>query len=160
MIQGRTMDQFITLPDGTLLVVNGTAGYAQATSQTPLSMTWLTVYRSPLGLEFTRCGPIDWPVICNQNAPAGNLWSNTGLPSSNVARSYHSSAILLSDDSIVIAGPNPDVDSSIQALFAPLNTKPNPNPPYFSAITRHQPSGIPTTLSYGGQSFNFTIPAT
>ncbi|KAG6822490.1 hypothetical protein H0H93_005473, partial [Arthromyces matolae] len=40
MLEGRTMGQFIILPDGTLLVVNGglngTAGYAFKTGQTPI----------------------------------------------------------------------------------------------------------------------------
>ncbi|KAI6125929.1 putative copper radical oxidase [Pisolithus croceorrhizus] len=103
------------LEDGTMLVVNGglngTAGYAQATGMTPNFST---------------------PAIYNPNMPSGSRWSNAGLGTSNLARLYHSSAMLLPDASVMIAGSNPNID----------------------------PTGIPSQLSYGGAYFNITVPAT
>ena len=156
MIQGRTMGQFIILPDGTLLVVNGgengTAGYAQATGQTP------NYGNMAYGMSLAA-GPIGQPAIYNPNAPAGSRWSNTGLSSSNIARLYHSSAILLPDGSVMIAGSNPNVDVNTSTIYPTQYQAEYFYPPYFSATARPQPSGIPNTLSYGGQFFNITIPA-
>ena len=156
MIQGRTMGQFIILPDGTLLVVNGgkngTAGYAQATGQTP------NYGDMPYGMSLAA-GPIGQPAIYNPNAPAGSRWSNTGLSSSNIARLYHSSAILLPDGSVMIAGSNPNVDVNTSTVYPTQYKAEYFYPPYFSAPIRPQPRGIPNTLSYGGQFFDITIPA-
>ncbi|KAI9567949.1 putative copper radical oxidase [Boletus coccyginus] len=114
MLEGRTMGQFITLPDGTLLVVNGarngTAGYAQATGQTP------SFNLMPYG-ESLASGPVGTPAIYNPNMPSGSRWSNAGLASSDIARLYHSSAILLPDASVLIAGSNPNVDVNTSTIF-------------------------------------------
>ena len=156
MIEGRTMGQFIILPDGMLLVVNGgengTAGYAQATGQTP------NYGDMSYGMSLAA-GPRGQPAIYNPNAPAGSRWSNTGLSTSNIARLYHSSAMLLPDGSVMIAGSNPNVDVNTSTIYPTQYKAEYFYPPYFSATTRPQPSGIPNTLSYGGQFFNITIPA-
>src|SRR5712671_24454 len=95
---GRTMGQFVALPDGTLLLLNGaqcgTAGYAertQATLQLPYGMSLAT-------------NPVLQPVIYNPNAPSGSRWSSAGLGSSTIPRMYHSTAVLLPDGSVMIAG--------------------------------------------------------
>ncbi|KAH7908701.1 putative copper radical oxidase [Hygrophoropsis aurantiaca] len=156
MLEGRTMGQFIILPDGTLLVVNGgvngTAGYAQATGQTA------TYAEMPFG-ESLASGPVGTPAIYNPNQPKGSRWSNAGLGSTNIARLYHSSAMLLPDASVMIAGSNPNIDVNTSTIYPTTYTAEIFYPPYFSASVRPQPSGIPTTLSYGGNSFDLTIPA-
>ncbi|KAG6814614.1 hypothetical protein H0H93_012858, partial [Arthromyces matolae] len=67
MLEGRTMGQFIILPDGTLLVVNGglngTAGYAPQTGTTLLQGDM------PFGMSLAS-GPVGTPAIYNPNAPA------------------------------------------------------------------------------------------
>jgi hypothetical protein len=155
MIQGRTMGQFIILPDGKMLVVNGgangTAGYAQQTNLTPLN-------QMPFG-ESLAAGPIGQPAIYDPNAPAGSRWSNTGLATSNIARLYHSSAILLPDASVMIAGSNPNIDVNLSTIYPTTYKAEYFYPPYFSAKTRPKPTGIPTTLSYGGDPFDVTVPA-
>ena len=109
MLDSRTMGQFISLPDGTLLVVNGgrngTAGYcnAQVTGQTPCFNLM------PYG-EFLAVGT---SAIYNPNMPSGSRWSNAGLGSSSIARLYHSSAMLLPDASVLIAGSNPNIDVNV-----------------------------------------------
>lgn len=156
MIQGRTMGQFITLPNGKMLVVNGgangTAGYATATGQTP------TIGLMPFA-ESLASGPVGQPAIYDPNAPAGSRWSNTGLATSSIARLYHSSAMLLPDGSVMIAGSNPNIDVNTTAIYPTTYKAEYFYPPYFSAKTRPQPSGIPQTLSYGGNAFDITIPA-
>jgi hypothetical protein len=156
MLEGRTMGQFIILPDGKLLIVNGglngTAGYATATGQT-----------SSLGLmpygESLAAGPVGTPAIYDPNAPAGKRWSRAGFSTSNIARLYHSSAMLLPDGSVMIAGSNPNVDVNLTTVFPTTYKAEIFYPSYFSATTRPVPTGVPSTVSYGGNPFDVTLPS-
>ncbi|KAF5381705.1 hypothetical protein D9615_005602 [Tricholomella constricta] len=156
MLEGRTMSQFIILPDGKMLVINGglngTAGYATATGQTS------SFADMPFGMSLAS-GPIGTPAIYDPNAPKGSRWSNAGLGTSNIPRLYHSSAILLPDGSVLVAGSNPNVDVNTTTVFPTEYRSEIFYPPYFGAKTRPAPSGIPKTISYGGNSFDITIPA-
>ncbi|KAJ7651007.1 copper radical oxidase variant A [Roridomyces roridus] len=157
MIEGRTMGQFIILPDGKLLVVNGglngTAGFGRNT-------TAFSTAEMPYGQSYAS-GPVGQPAIFDPNAPKGQRWSNVGFDTSQIARLYHSSAILLPDASVFIAGSNPnlDVNTSTTVPYPTEYRAEKFYPPYFSASTRPAPSGMPSTLSYGGDPFDITIPA-
>ncbi|KLO09513.1 glyoxal oxidase [Schizopora paradoxa] len=152
---GRTMGQFILLPDGTMLIVNGglngTAGYAQATGQTP------TFGQMGFG-ESLASGPQLTPAIYDPRKPSGSRWSQAGLSTAQFPRLYHSSAILLPDASVLIAGSNPNVDVNTSTVFPTTYTAEKFYPPYF-ASTRPVPQGVPTNISYGGPYFNVTVPA-
>ncbi|KAJ6525604.1 glyoxal oxidase N-terminus-domain-containing protein [Mycena capillaripes] len=156
MIEGRTMGQFIILPTGKLLMVNGglngTAGYADNTGQTPNTADM------PFG-QSLAAGPVGTPAIYDPEAPAGSRWSNAGLATSSIARLYHSSALLLPDATVLIAGSNPNVDVNLTRVFPTTYKAEIFYPPYFSASTRPVPSGIPSKLTYGGDAFDITIPA-
>ena len=157
MLVGRTMGQFITLPDGTMLVINGgtngTAGYANRTLYTT-SLDKMPFYQS------LASGPVGTPAIYNPNAPQGSRWSSAGLGSSKIARLYHSSAILLPDASVLIAGSNPNMDVQLTAPFPTTYTAEIFYPPYFASSVRPQVTGVPQTLSYGGPYFNLTVAPT
>jgi len=157
MLEGRTMGQFIILPDGKLLVVNGalngTAGFSSnGTLVTPPG-------QMPFGASLAS-GPVGTPAIYDPTAPRGSRWSNKGFNSSPIPRLYHSSAILLPDASVLIAGSNPNLDVNTSAFFPTTYEAEIFYPPYFSATTRPAPTGMPKTLTYGGNPFNITIPAT
>ncbi|KAF8268119.1 glyoxal oxidase [Lactarius quietus] len=153
---GRTMGQFIALPDGTFLVLNGaengTAGYAQGTLSTP------DPGAMPYG-ESLSAGPVGQPAVYNPNAPLGSRWSTTGLSTSTVPRLYHSSAVLLPDGSVMIAGSNPNADVNLTTIYPTTYTAEYFFPLYFSASTRPAPQNIPQTLSYGGDYFDIIIPS-
>jgi len=153
---GRTMGQFIALPDGTFLILNGaqngTAGYAQSIPNFPVNLM-------PYG-ESLASGPVGQPAIYNPNAPAGSRWSTNGLGTSNIARMYHSSALLLPDGSVMIAGSNPNIDVNVTTVFPTTYSAEYFYPPYFAATTRPVPQNIPSTLSYGGNYFDIIIPPT
>ncbi|TFK34621.1 glyoxal oxidase N-terminus-domain-containing protein [Crucibulum laeve] len=156
MLDGRTMGQFVLLPDGTMLVVNGglngTAGYSQATGQT------FSFSDMPFG-ESLASGPVGTPAIYDPSKPKGSRWSNQGLGTTSIPRLYHSSAILLPDGSVLIAGSNPNVDVNLTTVFPTTYKAEIFYPPYFAAKTRPVPSGIPNTITYGGNAFDITIPA-
>ncbi|KAF7301375.1 hypothetical protein MIND_00702700 [Mycena indigotica] len=154
---GRTMGQFIILPDGKMLVVNGgakgTAGYGRNNSITPES-------EMPFQQSFAA-EPVGQPALYDPNADPGKRWTTTGFATSSIARLYHSSAILLPDGAVLIAGSNPNLDVNISSAvkFPTTYTAEKFYPPYFSASVRPAPSGVPSTLSYGGKPFDITIPA-
>ncbi|KAF8347453.1 glyoxal oxidase [Amanita rubescens] len=156
MLEGRTMGQFIILPDGTLFLVNGglngTAGYSRVTAQTS------DLSKMPYG-ESLASGPVGTPAIYSPNAPQGQRWSNAGLGTSNIARLYHSSAMLLADGSVLMAGSNPNYDVNLTTAFPTTYQAEIFYPPYFGAPVRPVISGAPNTISYGGQPFNISISA-
>ena len=153
---GRSMGQFIGLPDGTLLLLNGaqygTAGYANQTGNTP------TLAQMPYGHSLAA-GPVLQPLIYNPNAPAGSRFSNAGLGNSTIPRLYHSTAVLLPDGSVMVAGSNPNADVNISTVYPTTYTAEYFYPPYFNAKTRPAPQNVPTTLSYGGNPFDITVPS-
>ncbi|RSH80521.1 uncharacterized protein EHS24_009101 [Apiotrichum porosum] len=143
---GRSMGQFINLPDRRLLFVNGagtgTAGYGTDTWAVGHSYADNPQYQS---------------YYLDKSKPAGQRWSKAAT--SKIARMYHSSAVLLPDGSVAVAGsnPNPDyipnngtytyfTDSSIEIFY----------PDYYDK-SRPKPSGMPSTITYGGDYFNVTL---
>ncbi|OBZ66532.1 Galactose oxidase [Grifola frondosa] len=156
MLEGRTMGQFIALPDQTMLLVNGglngTAGYSQRTLNT------LTFGAMPFG-ESLASGPVGTPAIYNPKAPAGQRWSRAGFQTSNIARLYHSSALLLPDASVLIAGSNPNIDVNTSSTFPTQYQAEIFYPLYFSATIRPSPQNVPKTISYGGDPVDITVPS-
>ncbi|KAJ7070506.1 copper radical oxidase variant A [Mycena amicta] len=154
--QGRTMGQFIILPTGKLLIVNGgangTAGYGARNLLTaPEDMPWHQSFAS---------GPVGTPAMYDPLAPAGKRWSTDGFETSQIARLYHSSAILLPDGAVLVAGSNPNLDVNVSSAvqFQTEYRAEKFYPPYFSG-TKPSPQGVPNKLSYGGNGFDVTIPA-
>ncbi|PWN36401.1 DUF1929-domain-containing protein [Meira miltonrushii] len=155
----RTMGQFIHLPTGQMVIVNGaqmgTAGYG--------NMSWNKI--NGVNFEGLSNNPTYQPVLYDPEKPMGSRLSRDGFGISNIARLYHSSAILLPDGSVLIGGSNPHQDVSINM---PANTSPQAfnttyemekwYPPYFFE-TRPEPTGLPSYILYGGATWNFTMPA-
>lgn len=155
MPKGRTMGQFVILPDFTMLMVNGgangTAGYAQQTGQTP------TLAQMPFG-ESLASGPVLTPAIYDPTKPPGHRWSQEGLSTSTIPRLYHSSALLMADGSVLIGGSNPNIDTNLSTVFPTEYRLEKFYPPYWGK-QRPAVNGMPSTLTYGGNSFDLTIDA-
>lgn len=147
MFEGRSMGQFVALPDGTFWMANGvsmgTAGYGND--------------HYSVGQSYGQ-DPVYMPAIYNHSAPLGGRWNRTGLTASNNERMYHSTAILLPDSSILISGSNPNADftndqwrsrTDVEKWFPWYYNEPRPTFP-----------SPPTTLSYGGDSFNISLNTT
>ena len=156
MPEGRTMGQLLALPDGKYLMVNGaakgTAGYSTRTLVTE------NFADMPFGQSLAGV-PTLKPAIYDPDAPLGKRWSNKGLESATFPRLYHSVAILLPDASVLIAGSNPGLDVDMDAVFPTTYQAEIFYPPYFSAKVRPAPKGVPASYTYGGASFDITIPA-
>lgn len=98
--------------------------------------------------------PCQRDTDCSPNAPLGSRFSRDGLTASGQERMYHSSAILLADGSVMVAGSNPNKDVTfgqwgtsyeIEKFYPAWYNKPRPDV-----------SGWPSSLSYGGDYWNIT----
>ncbi|WWC85422.1 uncharacterized protein L201_000285 [Kwoniella dendrophila CBS 6074] len=142
MLEGRSMGNFIWLPDGTLWMGNGvnmgTAGYGDE--------KW------SIGQSYGQ-QPLYQPAIYNPNAPKGSRWSRDGLGESTQERMYHSTAILLPDSSILISGSNPNKD----VTFSQWSTSYEVEQWYPLWYNQERPAPTtkwPTSLTYGGDSWD------
>jgi hypothetical protein len=158
MLVGRTMGQFIILPTGKLLVINGgrngTAGYSNIGVNTTDASTWGAM---PYGMSLAS-DPVLTPAIYDPAAPAGSRWSQAGLGTAKFPRLYHSSALLLPDASVLVAGSNPNVDVNLTTTFPTTYDAEIFYPSYYF-LPRPVPSGIPQNISTGGPSFDITVSA-
>lgn len=155
----RSMGQFIHLPTGQMVIVNGasrgTAGYGNT--------TWNMI--DGVRFEGLSQDPTYRPVLYDPSQPKGSRLSTAGFASSTIARLYHSSAILAPDGSVIIAGSNPHQDV---ATTMPTGTTPQAfnttyevekwYPPYYNK-PRPSPKGLPSYILYGGNTWNFTMDA-
>ncbi|KAH9444578.1 hypothetical protein Pst134EB_024840 [Puccinia striiformis f. sp. tritici] len=97
------MPDMIMMPDGKVLIVNGAqagvAGYG--------SLEKMTGNSNAENPSFT-------PVLYDPQAPLGQRFSSKGLPTTNIARLYHSVATLTPSGLVMLAGsnPNPDVTTT------------------------------------------------
>ncbi|KAG8760001.1 hypothetical protein FRC12_009642, partial [Ceratobasidium sp. 428] len=145
--EGRSMGSMILLPNEQILVLNGAnlgvAGYG--------NVSWA------IGQSYAD-QPIYNPVIYDPSAPAGSRWSRKGLSDSSVARMYHSSATLLPDGSILVAGSNPNVDYNVgKGIKYPTEYRVERFYPSYYSQRRPEPEGLLSQLGYGGSYFNVTL---
>ncbi|ODO00257.1 hypothetical protein I350_06886 [Cryptococcus amylolentus CBS 6273] len=147
MFEGRSMGQFVYLPDGTMWMGNGvgmgTAGYGDDGYS--------------IGQSYGQ-EPLYTPAIYDPSAPQGSRWNRDNIGTSNQERMYHSSAILLPDSSLMVSGSNPNKD----VTFDPWPTSYSVERwyPFWYNEQRPEPSTWPTSLTYGGDYFNVTYTPT
>ncbi|WFD42446.1 (methyl)glyoxal oxidase [Malassezia psittaci] len=164
--EGRSMGQFIHLPDGTMVIVNGaekgTAGYGNTTWNMVKDLNNNTV-----NLEGMAQNPTYRPVLYDPSQPSKQRLSWDGFGNASVARLYHSSAILIPDGSVLVAGSNPhnDVTTNVPVKTASKYQGFNTSyvleqwyPRYYFE-KRPPVQNIPKAIKYGGNTFNVTVPA-
>ncbi|KAG8934881.1 hypothetical protein FRC02_009003 [Tulasnella sp. 418] len=146
---GRVMGNFILLPDGTIWLGNGanvgTAGYG--------TEPWTK------GDSYADM-PLYSPLIYNPDAPAGSRFSSEGMSPSTIARMYHSTATLLPDGAVFVAGSSPHPDVVLDNTMYPTEYRVEKFYPWYYAKRRPEPTGVPTTLGYGGDSFDILLSKT
>ncbi|KAF9033576.1 copper radical oxidase [Panaeolus papilionaceus] len=98
MLEPRIMPEMIMLPNGEVIILNGgRTGYAAFGS-----------VKDPVGNQSNADHPVFTPEIYTPNAPLGRRISNQGMPSTDIARLYHSTTTLTPMGNILIAGSNPN----------------------------------------------------
>ncbi|GAA5927266.1 hypothetical protein JCM3775_002499 [Rhodotorula graminis] len=149
----RSMGNLIVLPDKRVLLLNGAGKGSEGYG-------W-DAFAQPYGQSYAQ-EPVLRPAYLNVSQPPGSMW-DTSLPASTSPRMYHSVATLLNDGSIWVGGSNPNVD-----VITPENNASYPFktefrverffPSYFDA-PRPEPTGLPSTITYGGAPFDLDLPA-
>ncbi|THV03743.1 hypothetical protein K435DRAFT_817163 [Dendrothele bispora CBS 962.96] len=135
MPEPRIMPELILLPDGRVTIVNGAktgiAGYGVAGDE--------------IG-ESDCDNPALTPVLYNPHAPAGERFTQDGLPTSEIPRMYHSTATLTPNASILLAGSNPNTDVETRRYHTEYRLE-WLSPPYMEH-TRPTYTGLPVTFDY------------
>lgn len=158
MFEGRSMGQFILLPNGKLFHLNGiatgTAGYGNT--------SWA------IGQSYGD-NPLLTAAYYDPEQPSGKRWQRpASLPEMTVQRLYHSSATLMADGSIFNAGSNPNadyipyrgyVDQRGITYTYPTEYRIETFYPDYYDKARPFPTGLPTNLTYGGPSFDIQLSA-
>ncbi|KIO34546.1 glyoxal oxidase [Tulasnella calospora MUT 4182] len=147
---GRSMGNFILLPDETLLLTNGantgTAGYG--------NNTWA------IGHSYAD-NPLMQGLIYDPNKPVGSRMTTANVGKLQEERMYHSSAVLLLDGSVWISGsnPNPDYIAPNSGVRYPTRTSVERYFPWYYDKTRPDPQNLPSQLGYGGPSWDINLTA-
>ncbi|KAJ8473322.1 hypothetical protein ONZ45_g16339 [Pleurotus djamor] len=147
MPEGRIMLELILIPDGRVVIVNGAkTGVAG----------WGTVH-DPVGLS-NADHPGFTPIVYDPSAPAGKRFSKKDMPTSKIARMYHSTATLIPDGSIMIGGSNPNPFTNTSVPYPSEWRLEFLSPPYMSQ-QRPTVSGVPKIVDFGRQfTLNVNLP--
>ncbi|THV06218.1 hypothetical protein K435DRAFT_711766 [Dendrothele bispora CBS 962.96] len=150
MPQPRIMSEMVVLPDGRVLILNG--------AQTGISgYTWAS---EQIG-ESDADHPALTPVLYDPLAAPGERFTQEGLPTSEIARMYHSTASLTPNASVLIAGSNPNDDIQTNTTTHPFPTEYRLewlSPPYMEH-TRPSYTGLPDTFDYNAEiALDVTLP--
>lgn len=139
MLEARTMPELVHIPNGQVLIVNGgESGFAA-----------IKTVQDPIG-NSNADHPVLVPSIYTPDAPLGQRISNAGMPSSGIARLYHSSVTLTPQGNFLIAGSNPNA----QTVVGPNVTFPSEfrvqtlDPP-FMFVERPKIVSMPEKLAFG-----------
>ncbi|ORY61159.1 copper radical oxidase [Leucosporidium creatinivorum] len=148
--EGRVMGNWIFLPDGRLVLINGigkgTAGYGNT--------SWA------IGQSFGD-DPVHSIRYYDPNQPMGSRFSDI-VANSTVDRMYHSSATLLPDGSVFSSGSNPNADyvpAGTPGYLYPSEYRVERFYPDYYTSARPAPTGLPKTLGYGGKYFDVSLSA-
>ncbi|KAI0737814.1 glyoxal oxidase precursor [Daedaleopsis nitida] len=153
MLEGRTMHELLHIPNGQLLIANGAGtGFAGFNS-----------VQETIGNSNADHAVLT-PSLYTPDAPLGQRISNAGMPTTDIARVYHSSITLTPQGNFLVAGSNPnngtvtgaDVkfpsEFRVETLDPPFMSMPRPailsmpaKIPFGQSVT--VPISLPTSLS-------------
>ncbi|KAF8157800.1 glyoxal oxidase precursor [Crassisporium funariophilum] len=145
MLEPRIMPELLLLPNGEVIIVNGgQSGYAAFGS-----------VRDPIGNQSNADHPAFTPSIYTPDAPLGKRISNKGLPTTDIARVYHSTATLTPNGNILIAGSNPNGMVVNGTEFHTEFRVEYLNPPFMS-MQRPKLSKVPAKIGFN-QIFKVSV---
>ncbi|GAA6006218.1 hypothetical protein JCM10207_000565 [Rhodosporidiobolus poonsookiae] len=145
MPMARVMGDAILTPDGKVLIINGAAqgiaGYGNV--------------KDEIGASNARA-PVKEPILYDPLAAQGKRFTR-GLPLAKSERLYHSTATLLPDGSVWVAGSNPN-DGVSKVTYKTHYDVEIYKPPYVG-LSRPSYSGLPKNLLYGkGYTLTVSVP--
>jgi len=139
----RLMIDALLMPDGNVLLINGAATGLAAFNAVP----------DMVGSS-NADHPVLTPWLYTPSAAAGKRFT-TGFAESTIPRMYHSSASLLPDGSVVVAGSNPNADVTTDQPYSTEYRIEYFRPPYYF-MQRPSFTGTPGKVNYA-QVFTVTV---
>ncbi|KAF9554606.1 copper radical oxidase [Agrocybe pediades] len=149
MLTPRIMPEAILLPNGQVLLINGgKTGYAAVAS-----------VGDPIGGS-NADHPVFTPELYTPSAPLGKRISNAGLPTTNIARMYHSSVTVTPSGNIMIAGSNPNAEIVNGTEFSSELRVEFLNPPFMS-MARPKLTKVPSQILFNQKfTMQVSVPST
>ncbi|GAA5888669.1 hypothetical protein JCM16303_000887 [Sporobolomyces ruberrimus] len=147
--EGRTMGNLIQLPDQRILLLNGAAQGSEGYGWDDFALNQSYAQGPRLSCRYFT------PA-----APTGSQWDEA-CGTSTIPRMYHSTATLLYDGSVFVAGSNPNVDvidesNNASYVFHTEYRVERFYPSYYDS-PRPMPRSFPPSLSYGGDYFDLML---
>ncbi len=139
MLEPRIMPELVHLPNGQVLIANGArSGFAA-----------IRHVQDPIG-NSNADHPVLVPSLYTPDAPLGQRVSNAGMPSSGIARVYHSSITLTPQDNFLIGGSNPNVNVTVgEGITFPSEFRMQTLDPPFMFVERPKILNTPEKLAFG-----------
>ncbi|KAL9935561.1 hypothetical protein V8E36_005909 [Tilletia maclaganii] len=135
----RVMGNFIILPDNNIVLINGARAGVQG-------------FGCDGPGESLATEPALTPFLYNTTSKTWTTLAPMTLP-----RGYHSSATLLPDGSVLVAGSSPHPDVSPDLGPFPTEYRLEVLYPSYAGKTKPFNTPIPTSFPHGGPSFNVTL---
>ena len=131
------MPELVHLPNGQILITNGgRSGFAAVKS-----------IADPVG-NSNADNPVLTPSLYTPSLPLGRRISNKGMPTTDIARMYHSSITLTPQGNFLIAGSNPNDNTTVGAKFNSEFRVQTLDPP-FMKVPRPRLLSMPKKLRFG-----------
>jgi len=148
MLEGRMMPEMILLPNGQVVIINGAqTGYAAFGS-----------VRDPVGNVSNADHPAFTPTLYSPLAPQGERFDNKLMPTTDIARLYHSTATLTPNGNIFVAGSNPNLNVTTGVEFHTEFRVEYLNPPYMT-VPRPTILKVPKKIAFNERfSVDIDIP--
>ncbi|KAI0832917.1 glyoxal oxidase N-terminus-domain-containing protein [Trametes gibbosa] len=139
MLEGRTMPELVHLPNGQVLITNGAgSGFAAINS-----------VGEPIGNSNADHAVLT-PSLYTPTAALGQRISNAGMPSSGIARVYHSSITLTPQGNFLIGGSNPNMNTTVgPGIKFPSEFRVQTLDPPFMFVERPKILHAPAKLAFG-----------
>ncbi|RDX47756.1 glyoxal oxidase precursor [Lentinus brumalis] len=139
MLEARTMPELVHVPNGQVLIANGgQSGFAA-----------IATVQDPIG-NSNADHPVLVPSLYTPTAPLGQRISNAGMPSSGIARLYHSSVTLTPQGNFLVAGSNPNAMTVVGAnVTFPSEFRVQTLDPPFVFVERPKLLNVPKKLAFG-----------
>lgn len=101
MLEPRTLNELLHIPNGQILISNGASKGFSGFRSDPLTIP------DPIGNSNADDAALI-PSIYTPGAPLGQRISNAGMPNATIARMYHSTITLTPQGNFLVAGSNPN----------------------------------------------------
>lgn len=149
MLGGRIMPEMVHLPNGQILIINGGRTGFAAYAAVPDSVDG----------EGNADHPVGTPELYSPNLPLGERFTNEGMPTTNIARMYHSSVTLTPQGNFLVAGSNPSQNFTLPGpgVKFPSELRVETLDPPFMFVERPSLGALPKTVPFGSK---VTVPIT